>query len=176
MNLDFVTINCEDRTDVDYLKMVEVATKLFPITILDEISDKGSIQVLSRWKAAIEGKSYRALLFQETFKKLKGKDPLIGMIKDPVIAFYHFFDRTNFKKAIYLVHDYMDERIGVVSLFYLEEDASSKLVAHALGHKEGLRHHTEPIDLMYSELLTSYQSIKQSFCPVSVDKLKKKEY
>jgi len=182
MNLDLVTINCEDRTDVDYSKIVEVATELFPITILDGISDKGNIQVPSPVGAVIKGRSYEALLFQELLtklKKLKGQDPLMGMTKDPVIAVYQFFDRTKFKKSVYMIHDYMDGRIGFVSLFGLESlgyGDLSKLVAHALGHKEGLSHHLEPIDLMYMELVSGYQSIKQAFCPVCVDKLKKKQF
>jgi len=97
----------------------------------------------------------------------------LGITTDPVVAMYHFFDRTSFKKALYLVHDYVDEKVGVVSLFQVKEESSRKLVAHGLGHNRGLRHHVEPIDLMYSKLLNSLTLQVDGFCEVCLRKLAK---
>jgi hypothetical protein len=72
---------------------------------------------------------------------------------------------------LHLVHDYVDERIGVVSLFRINKGSSSKVVAHGLGHNRGLRHHQEPIDLMYSGLLRTPTLRVEGFCKVCLRKL-----
>jgi len=98
---------------------------------------------------------------------------LLGGTPDPVVALYCFFDGKNFKKTLYLVHDYVTEKVGVVSFFQLDEENSRKVVAHGLGHNRGLRHHMEPIDLMYPELLRFPILQVEGFCRVCLRTLKK---
>jgi predicted Zn-dependent protease len=87
------------------------------------------------------------------------------------VATYYFFDGKGFKRTFYLVHDYMDETIGIVSLFQVNENSINKVVAHGLGHSKGLRHHLEPIDLMHPRLLRATTLEVEGFCKVCMKKL-----
>jgi len=80
---------------------------------------------------------------------------------------------ARFKQALYLVHDYVTETIGVISFFRVEATASSKVVAHGLGHSKGLRHHLEPIDLMHPELLRTSTLQVEGFCKACLSRLTK---
>ena len=168
----------EDKEDV--VEIVEDASGYFPTDTWDDIIYIGKISLEHDFKVATGRESYGAFLFQKVIKRIrKVRDSnrlislLLGITSDPIVAVHHFFDRTNFKRAFYLVHDYVDEKAGVVSLFQVEEETSSKLVAHGLGHNRGLSHHIEPIDLMYSELLKSPILQVDGFCEVCLRKLAK---
>jgi predicted Zn-dependent protease len=173
-------INGQQEDKKDLVKIVEDASGYFPTDTWDDIEYIGKLSVEYDFKVATSRKSYGAFLFQKLIKRIKRirdsdrlKSLLLGITADPIVAVYHFFDRTSFKKALYLVHDYVDERVGVVSLFQVKEESSSRLVAHGLGHNRGLRHHAEPIDLMYSKLLSAPKLQVDGFCEVCLRELTK---
>ncbi len=167
----------EDKKDM--VELVEDASSFFPTEIWDDIIYIGKLSLEHDFKIKISRESYGAFLFRRLIDRMKGiKDStrlvslLLGITADPIVTVYHFFDETSFKKAIYLVHDYVNKKVGVVSLFRVKEDTSSKLVAHGLGHNRGLRHHAEPIDLMYYELLTAPTLEVDGFCKLCRRKLR----
>ena len=170
----------EDKEDV--VEIVEDASGYFPTDTWDDIIYIGKLSLEHDFKVATNRESYGAFLFQKLIKRIRRiRDStklislLLGITSDPIVTVHHFFDRTNFKRRFYLVHDYVDETAGVVSLFQVKEETSSKLVAHGLGHNRGLRHHIEPIDLMYFELLKSPILQVDGFCEVCLSKLRKDE-
>ena len=179
-SITVLTISGKTEDKEDVVEIVEDASGYFPTDTWDDIIYIGKISLEHDFKVATGRESYGAFLFQKLIKRIrKVRDSnrlislLLGITSDPIVAVHHFFDRTNFKRAFYLVHDYVDEKAGVVSLFQVEEETSSKLVAHGLGHNRGLRHHVEPIDLMYSELLKSPILQVDGFCEVCLRKLAK---
>lgn len=173
-----LTINGEQKNE-EMVRVVEDASGYFPTYIWEDIEYIGKLSLQHDFKVAASGESYGAFLFQKLINKVRRvRDPnrmslLLGITANPVVAVYHFFDRTRFRKAVYLVHDYVDEKVGVVSLFQVDEESSSRLVAHGLGHNRGLRHHVEPIDLMYSALLSSSTLQVDGFCKDCLRKLTK---
>ena len=181
-SISVLTISGEQENDKDMVKIVEVARDYFPTQTWEDIGYIGKLSFEHDFKVATSRESYGAFHFQKLISKLrrvrdskKLVNLLLGITADPMVAVYHFFDRTNFKRAFYLVHDYVDEKVGVVSLFQVSEGSSSRLVAHGLGHNRGLRHHVKPIDLMYSELLSSLTLQVDGFCEACLRKLAKDE-
>ena len=179
-SITVLTISGKTEDKEDVVEIVEDASGYFPTDTWDDIIYIGKISLEHDFKVATGRESYGAFLFQKLIKRIrKVRDSnrlislLLGITSDPIVAVHHFFDRTNFKRAFYLVHDYVDEKAGVVSLFQVEEETSSKLVAHGLGHNRGLSHHIAPIDLMYSELLKSPILQVDGFCEVCLRKLAK---
>lgn len=179
-SISVLTISGEQENDKDIVKIVEVARGYFPTQTWEDIGYIGKLSFEHDFKVVTSRESCGAFLFQKLISKIrrvrdskKLTSLLLGITADPMVAMYHFFDRTNFKRALYLVHDYVDEKVGVVSLFQVNEGSSSRLVAHGLGHNRGLRHHVEPIDLMYSELLSSSTLQVDGFCEVCLRKLAK---
>jgi predicted Zn-dependent protease len=57
------------------------------------------------------------------------------------------------------------------SLFQVDAQQSSRVVVHGLGHNRGLRHHVEPIDVMYPHLLKSPVLEVEGFCMGCLRKL-----
>lgn len=172
-SINVLTINGEPENERDLVKIVEDARIYFPTETWDDILYMGNLSLKHDVKIATSGESLGALLFQKLIKRIrriKGSDRLmsllLGITPDPVVAMYYFFDGKNFKRALYLVHDHVAEKVGVVSFFRLNKETSSKVIAHGLGHSRGLRHHVEPIDLMYSELLKSPILQVEGFCKV----------
>ena len=179
-SISVLTISGEQENDKDMVKIVEVARGYFPTQIWEDIGYIGKLSFEHDFKVVTSRESCDAFLFQKLISKIrrvrdskKLTSLLLGITADPMVAMYHFFDRTNFKRALYLVHDYVDEKVGVVSLFQVNGGSSSRLVAHGLGHNRGLRHHVEPIDLMYSKLLSSLTLQVDGFCEVCLRKLTK---
>lgn len=179
-SINVLTINGEPENERDLVKIVEDAESYFPTETWGDIRYLGKLSLEHDIKIATSGEPFGAFLFEkliERIEKIKGSDRLInlllGITPDPIVAVYYFFDGKNFKRALYFVHDYVAEKVGVVSLFRINEESSSKVVAHGLGHNRGLRHHVEPIDLMYSELLRSSALRVDGFCKVCLRKLTK---
>ena len=179
-SISVLTISGEPENEKDLVKIVEDASSYFPMETWDDIGYIGRLSLEHDFKVATSRESCGAFLFQRLLNRIKrireaGRlmSLLLGITADPIVAMYHFFDRTSFKRALYLVHDYVDEKVGVVSLFQVKKESSSKLMAHGLGHNRGLRHHVEPIDLMYSELLSSATLQVDGFCKVCLRKLTK---
>lgn len=179
-SISVLTISGEQENDKDMVKIVEVASGYFPTQTWEDIGYVGKLSFEHDFKVVTSRESCGAFHFQKLISKIrKVRDSkkltslLLGITADPMVAMYDFFDRTNFKRALYLVHDYVDEKVGVVSLFQVNEVSSSRLVAHGLGHNRGLCHHAEPIDLMYSKLLSSSILQVDGFCEVCLRKLTK---
>lgn len=181
-SIDVLTINEEPENEADLVKIVEDAKSYFPSETWNTIHYLGKLSLEHDFNIATSEELFGAFLFEKLVERIeKIKHPhrlmslLLGITPDPIVAVYYFFDGKRFKRAFYLVHDYVAERVGVVSLFRVDEGASSKVVAHGLGHNRGLRHHVKPIDLMYSKLLKSPTLQVEGFCKVCVDKLEKDE-
>ena len=176
-SIHVLTISGGTKNDNDLVKIVEDATSYFPTDAWDDIRYIGKLRLKHDFKVMTSKESYGAFLFQRLIKRIKGiRDSsrlmslLLGITADPVVAVYHFFDRTNLKKTLYLVHDYVDKKVGVVSLFQVNAESSGRLVAHGLGHSRGLRHHMEPIDLMYTKLLSHPTLQVNGFCEACLRK------
>jgi len=179
-SISVLTINREPENEQDIVKIVEKARNYFPTETWNEITYLGKLRLEHDLNIATSGESFGALLLERLIKrieKIKDSDRLmsllLGITPDPVVAVYHFFDGKNFRRTLYLIHDYVTNKVGMVSFFQLNEETSRRVVAHGLGHNRGLRHHVEPIDLMYSELLRSHVLQVEGFCRVCLRTLTK---
>lgn len=178
--IHILTINTDPGNGRDLVKTAEEALSYFPAETWDDIEYLGKLSRKHDAKIAIGEDSCGAFLF-ERLTKMFGRiqesyrsiDLLLGVTLDPIVAVYQYFDGKGFKQALYLVHDYVTETIGVISFFRVEETASSKVVAHGLGHSKGLRHHLEPVDLMHPELLRTSTLQVEGFCEACLSMLTK---
>lgn len=178
--VDVLTINEEPENERDLIRIVEDAKSYFPTETWEDIRYLGKLSLEHDIKISTGGELLGAFLFEkliERIERAKVSDGLmrllLGITPDPIVAMYYFFDGKFFKRVVYLVHDYVAKKVGVVSIFRVDEESSSKVVAHGLGHNRGLRHHAKPIDLMYSELLRSSVLQVDGFCEICLRKLKK---
>ncbi len=180
--VNVLTINTESKEGQHLAKIAEDARDYFPTISQDEIHYLGNLSVEHDLKIATSEKTLGAFLFEkvtarikkmENYNKLRGL--LLGITSDPIVAIYHFFDRKHFKRAQYLVHDYVTKTVGVVSFFQVNMKYASRVVAHGLGHGKGLRHHSQPIDLMYSEMLRTPKLQVEGFCRACLHELTKNQ-
>lgn len=174
-----LTVNGGLESEEELVKTVEDAGDYFPTDTWDDIQYLGELSLKHDIKLATKEEMLGALRFERLVAavgQVRDRESLVtlllGITPDPVIALYYFFDGANFKRGCYLVHDYVAEKVGVVSLFHVQEQSSSKVVAHGLGHNQGLRHHAQPIDLMYPELLRVSALQVEGFCDGCLRKLK----
>jgi len=179
-SINVLSINGEAENERDLIKTVRDAIRYFPKEAWDDIRYIGKIRLEHDIRLATCERSFGAFLFEklvERVGKMKGSDEvmnlLLGITLDPIAAMYYCFDGTNFKRSLYFIHDYVGVKVGVVSFFRVKEESSGKVVAHGLGHNKGLHHHTEPIDLIYSELLRFPRLQVEGFCEACMHKLKK---
>jgi predicted Zn-dependent protease len=177
-SIDVLTINGEPENDLDLVKIAEDAKHYFPSATWDDVRYIGKLSLEPDIKIMTSGESFGAFLYEKLTKKIRRIREshrlislLLGITPDPVVAMYHFFDKRSFKRTLFVVHDYVSKNVGVVSLFRVNQESSSKMVAHGLGHSKGLRHHKEPIDLMYSGLLRTPTLQVEGFCEVCLSKL-----
>jgi len=178
-SINVLTINEEPENERDMVRIVEEAGRYFPTETWSDVRYLGKLNLEHDVKIASNRECFGAFLFEKLIgriERIKDSDRLktllLGITPDPIIAMRYFFDRKHFKRTLYLVHDYMAETIGVVSLFRVNDESSSKVVAHGLGHSRGLRHHAEPIDIMYFELLRFPTLRVEGFCESCLRKLK----
>lgn len=176
--IDLLMINKDPENKQDVAKIIEDASSYFPKETWDDVEWLAKLVLKHDLVITIEGESRGGFLFEKLtteIRKIKRSNGLInlllGITPDPIVAAYYFLDGRQLKRTLHLVHDYVDARIGVVSLFRINRESSSKVVAHGLGHSRGLHHHCEPIDLMYSELLTTPTLKVEGFCKVCLRKL-----
>jgi len=181
-SINVLTINGKPENGRDLVKITEDARSYFPTETWDDIRFLGKLSLEHDVKIVTNGESLGAFLFEKLTKRIgrirdshRLMNILLGITPDPIVAMYYFFDGKHFKRALYLVYDYVAETVGVVSLFRLNDGSSSKVVAHGLGHSRGLRHHLEPIDLMYTELLRTPTLQVEGFCKVCLHKLTKNQ-
>lgn len=176
--IDVLTVNEEPENQTDLIKVVEEAKTFFQTETWDEVRYLGKLK-MNHDITITSGKEHRgAFLVEKLTKRIRDlrntelMNLLLGITQDPIIATYYYFDGRLFRRTIFLVHDYVSEKIGIVSLFRVKE-AASKVVAHGLGHSKGLSHHYKPIDLMYSKLLSAPALRVEGFCKDCRGKLKK---
>jgi hypothetical protein len=182
VSIDVVTINGKSENLSDYVAIVEDARNYFPIKTWDTVQYSRELHLKHDVKIAMNGKTFGAFSFKALIKRirsLKNHDQLVSLLlaitADPIIAIHYFFDGRNFKRTSYLIHDYVDEKIGVVSFYHLEKELSKKVIAHGLGHNKGLVHHLKPIDLMYPELLKCSTLQVEGFCEDCLHEMMKDE-
>ena len=180
-SLDMLTINEEFRNREDLVEMMWKAFSYFPRGIWEGVNFVGNMSVKCDLKVRSKQDARGAFIFSHLLRKikeikntLKTEDLLLAMTHDPVIVVYHRFEVDRFKRTINIVHDYVSNDVGMVSLYETDEDAAAKVAAHGLGHNQGLTHHAEPIDLMYAGLLHGNPIKIDGFCKGCQLKLRKR--
>lgn len=169
--IDLIAINAELKSDLDLMGIVEKAKDYFPKENWGEVRCLGQLTLEHDVKVAAGRQTLGALLFDKLIVKI-GKimnefrltSLFLGLTPDPIVGTSYFLQEGTYRKLAYLVHDYVNQRLGVVSLFSIDEEASSKVLAHGLGHSKGLRHHEKPADLMHPELLRLPNLQINGFC------------
>ena len=179
-SINILTIDEKPEDDADLIKIVEEAKGYFPAETWEEIRYLGKLSLKHDVKILVGKQHLGGFLFEkliERFGKIIGYLGLgnlfLGITTDPIVASYYFFDGKQFKRTVYLVHDYVTQKVGVVSLYYVNEKSSRKVVAHGLGHNRGLHHHVKPVDLMHPELLKFPRLQVEGFCKVCLRELMK---
>jgi len=177
--IDVLTINEETKNEDEVLEIVKQASKYFPKGIWEGVEYLGNLDMEHDLKITSNKKVCGAFIFEKVvskIRKLKGKFKtfklLLGITSDPIVSIYYRFEFGTYYRMVNLVHDYVSEDIGVVSLFEIKDDSASNLVAHGLGHNKGLKHHINPIDVMYIDLLNHPMLSKKPFCIECTSKLK----
>lgn len=180
--LDMLTINEEPENKENLLEIVWNAFDYFPEDIWEGVKYLGNISVKHDLKIKSKERFYGAFIFDNLIDRiremknvLKTRGLLLAVTHDPVIAIYHRFELERFKRIINLIRDYVSKDLGMVSLFEMGEETATKIAAHGLGHNQGLRHHAEPIDLMYARLLNGHPIKKNGFCSQCQRKLKNRK-
>jgi predicted Zn-dependent protease len=170
-SLEVLTINRGLEGD-DLLEIMCRALNYFPKGLWDRVNYLGDVSMKYDVKVRSRENVYNAFIFNNLIEKIKRirkmlqmKNLLLAVTRDPVIAIYHRFkfEVEGISQVASLIHDYVSSDVGVVSLFRVDEEAASKIVAHGLGHNQGLRHHVEPIDIMYEGLL-KHDVLNEGFC------------
>jgi hypothetical protein len=179
-SLDMLTINEELRNREDLVELMWKAFSYFPRGIWEGVNFVGNISVKCHLEIRSKQDVCGALIFSHLLRKIKEMknifrtgDLLLAMTHDPVIVVYHRFEADRFKRTISIVHDYVSDNVGMISLYETDENVAAKVAAHGLGHNQGLAHHVEPVDLMYVELLHGRPIEIDGFCNECRRKLKK---
>ena len=166
-----LTINEDDKSSVEISEIIWRALEYFPRDLWIGVNYLGNMNMEHDVKLRSKETVYRAFIFHNLIEKirrirklLKIKEVLLAVTCDPIIAIYHRFEVEKLSCFANLIHDYVSGDVGVVSLFQIEEEKASKVVAHGLGHNRGLRHHVEPVDIMYEGLLKHTALRKNGFC------------
>ncbi len=179
--LDIITIN-EDLEDKDeIIEIVWKAYKYFPDGLWSGIEYFGNLELKYDVKIRSESKVYGAFIFKRLLERIRDvrrrlgiKDLLLGVTHDPVVTVYRRFEEKSFRNIVNLIYDYVSSEVGFVSLFNVAVDFSSLIVAHGLGHNQGLKHHIKPVDVMYSSLLSGSAILKEGFCEGCEEKLRRR--
>jgi len=181
-SINIFTIEGEPKGELDSAKIVEDARCYFPVETWAEIRYLGKLTLAHDVKILVERQCFGGFLCEkliERFRKLMDhlglRDLLLGITLDPVVTTYFFFDKEQFRRTVYLVHDYVAQKIGVISLFRVNEEFSNKLVAHGLGHNRGLHHHVKPVDIMHPEMLKFPRLQVEGFCKICLRELTQKK-
>ena len=179
-SLDVFTINEEPEFRENSLAIVSEAFCYFPEGMWHGINYLGNMNLKHDLKIKSEEKTYKAFIFSSLMirirkkkDKLKNQNLLLAVTCDPVIAVYRRLESGMFKEVINLIRDYVSHEVGIISLFKIEERTAPKIAAHGLGHNKGLRHHAEPVDLMYARLLDGHPIKRDGFCNRCRRKLKR---
>ncbi|MEM2321508.1 MAG: hypothetical protein QXS79_06495 [Candidatus Bathyarchaeia archaeon] len=170
-SMEMLTVNEASKSIENILEIIWRALEYFPKGVWDEVRYLGNANIKHDVKIGIKGIFYKAFLFNNLIgkiRKIRGameiRDLLLAVTVDPVIAVYPQLEPKGISHMASLVRDYASYDVGIVSLFTLENDTAVMVTAHGLGHSRGLRHHSEPIDLMYEGLLGSRILNRKGFC------------
>jgi hypothetical protein len=182
-SISVLSIDGDGEGDVDLVRIVEEAEHYFPLEGRNEIKYLGKVSLEHDVKVLVGRQCLGGFKFEKLVEKtrklmvhLQVESLLLGITLDPVVGTNYFFNGNTFKRIAYLVHDYVTEKLGVVSLFQLSEESSSRVVAHGLGHNRGLCHHEKPVDLMHPELLKFDRLQVDGFCKVCARWLIENDY
>lgn len=177
--LDMLTINEEPKSKEDLLEIIWKASDYFPQGVWEEIRFVGNINVKYDLKIKTRERIYRAFIFNNLMRKIRETKNmfdscglLLAVTYDPVISIYHQFELERFKRIINFIRDYVSRDVGMLSLFDMQDEIATRVAAHGLGHNQGLKHHVEPIDLMYGSLLNGRSIKRDGFCGECRRKLK----
>jgi hypothetical protein len=177
--IDVLMINEGIDGEEDLIRVIDDAKKYFPQESWGAVNYLGELRLDHDIKIGTDEQSFGAFLFEKLIRRIKraaGRDSLVGLLLgitlDPVLVVNYSFDGRNFRRTGYFVHDFVAEKIGVVSFFRIHKPSCAKVVAHGLGHNKGLNHHVHPIDLMYVELLKEPMLQVEGFCNICLRKLK----
>jgi predicted Zn-dependent protease len=180
--LNILSVNQDPDNSDDPVKFVENAGRFFPKDTWYDIRYLGELSLEHDLEIKIGEEVCGALLFKRLLKRFRALREtrkligiLLGLTLQPIVDFYHFLEEGKLKSTVFFVHDYVSQNVGVVSLFRVEKDSACKVVAHGLGHNQGLRHHLEPTDLMHSELLQISKLQVEGFCSYCLDSLSKRQ-
>lgn len=182
-SIEMLTVNEAYRSVEDILEILSRALEYFPKGLWDGIDYLGNINMKYDVKVRFKEATYGAFILSNFIEKIRKirrilqiKDLLLAVTQDPVIDVYPMLDYEKIRRVARLIHDFVSTDIGVVSLFNIEGEGAIKVTAHGLGHNRGLRHHNEPIDLMYEGLLRQRTISNEGFCSDCLKKiLAKKE-
>ena len=178
LSLEVLTINKGFEGD-DLLEIMWRALNHFPRGLWDRVNYLGDVGMKYDVKVRSRENIYNVFIFNNLIERIRRirrmlqmKDLLLAVTRDPVIAIYHRFkfEVEGISQIASLVHDYVSSDLGIVSLFRVNEETASKIVAHGLGHNQGLRHHVEPIDIMYEGLL-KHDVLNEGFCNDCIKKM-----
>jgi len=181
-SLDLLTINDQPSNKEDLIEIMWRAFRYFPEGLWTGVNYVGNVNVKHDLEIESNEEAHGAFIFSRLVSKvrrmknsLRIEDLLLAVTHDPVIIMYHRFEVKKFKRIVDLVHDYVSDDVGILSLFDKDEEVATKITAHGLGHNQGLTHHAEPIDLMYVRLLKGDPIKIDGFCIECQQKLKKKQ-
>lgn len=170
-SMKMLTVNEAGKSIENIIEIIWRALEYFPKGMWDEVRYLGNANIKYDVKIEIKGMLYKAFLFNNLLgkiKKIRGamgiRDLLLAITVDPVVAVYPKIGSAGISHIVNLVRDYASSDVGIVSLFAMEDDTAIMVTAHGLGHSRGLRHHSEPIDLMYEGLLRNKTLSKEGFC------------
>lgn len=169
--LEMLTINEGGRRHEEIMEIIWRALEYFPRGLWEGVNYLGNADMRHDVKIKFRESIYGAFIFNNLMGKIKRiksalgiKNLLLAVTSDPIIAVYHRFDAKRLNQVANLIYDYVSWDAGVVSLFRVGDEKASKIIAHGLGHNRGLRHHYEPIDIMYEGLLEHKNIRKDGFC------------
>jgi len=172
VSISLLTVCGDDsKSDVDLATTVEEATRFFPTQVWDEVEYLGRLMIKHDLKVQTREKELGAFAFNDLLLKVRkiragdsSRNLLLGVTHDPIVAVWHFFSGKSFGRSVYLIHDFVDKKVGVISFFKVKNETSPMMVAHGLGHSKGLRHHNNPVDLMHPDLLRASELDIEGFC------------
>lgn len=180
-SLDMLTVNEELGNKEDLVEVMWKAFSYFPRGIWEGVNYVGNISVKRHLKIKSKEEVYGAFVFSHFIRRIREmrsmfrvEDLLLAVTHDPVIVMFHRFEVDRFKRIVNVVHDYVSDDVGMISLFETDEDATTRVTAHGLGHNQGLTHHAEPLDLMYAGLLDGNPIEIDGFCSKCKRKLKER--